>query len=558
MSSREGQSTARAQFAWKYAAVGIEGIITRCEWSSNGALLAVPTQTGRFYVIQHETNTVLHSEQASHKALWACAWTKDSSRLAVGGRDNSVHIYDLVRGLKMFDLAGRSGPEEDEGHRDDVHSVHWSPNEQYLLTGSFDGTMRLWQANSGALTRTIRAHDGRIEDCYWDAQRDQLVSAARDGTIRSWDPHNGKLILDISAHDGFVLRLCAARKSRILYSASSDGSVRVWDRDDLRLIHMFKGFTGTPHDLSLSHDEKLLAVKDDNTSVRVYRTDTYELVDCLIEKADHHNWYSRAIFHPYLNELAATGERDRQLDFWTYDSDVLSRAASETSARTYANCRVGVLGTTGVGKTSLTNALIGEPFKPTDSTHATKVALLARTSSNESDSESWVREIFMWDFAGQPAYRLLQRFDVEGLAVALLVLDSRNTTDPIEEIAEWETLLRLASRSSAPSPPRIVVIARSDRGALSTTLSVDVWRKHIQNFVSTMETSAKEDHNIDKLRTAIISSIDWNHLPTITSDAQFQRLRMYVCTSASFSRRGGREGPYFAGKVCGSLRPSPS
>jgi hypothetical protein len=156
------------------------------------------------------------------------------------------------------------------------------------------------------------------------------------------------------------------------------------------------------------------------------------------------------------------------------------------------------------------------------------VSLLARTASEQSNGEPCIRETFLWDFAGQPAYRLLQRFDIQGLAVALLVLDSRNAADPVQEVAEWETLLRLGTEPEHAGPPRIVVVARVDRGSISSAVGRDMWPQHVDRLVDVVETSAKQNHNITELRELILSSIDWDALPSLTSDAQFQRLRMFV------------------------------
>lgn len=524
MSEPFSAASASKAFSLRASAADIDDIVTRCEWSPDGARLAVPTQGGVLYVLEREHLRVVLSERLSGKALWACSWSPDSARVAVGGRDNCVHVVDLVRGTELFSLPGSSG---DEGHRDDVHAVHWSPAGDALLTSSFDGTLKTWRADGGALSRTIQAHGGRIEDCLWDGERDEVVSAGRDGAIRTWSIADGRLINEVQAHQGFVLRLLAS-SPKTLISASSDGSVRVWDRESLQLLHVIRGFGGTPHDLSLSADGDLLAVKDDNESVRIYRADTYEFVDRLDETADHHHWYGRATFHPVAHELATTGQRDRRVHVWSYDAEMIADARNESAARSYANCRVGLLGNTGVGKTSLANALTGAPFQPTTSTHGTKVSLLNRSADAQPGGEPCIRETFLWDFAGQPAYRLLQRMDVQGLAVALLLLDSRNAADPVQEVAEWETLLRLAPGHERAGPPRIVVIARVDRGSVSSAVTRDTWQQHVEQLVDVVETSAKTDHNIAELRELVLASIDWDALPNLSSDAQFQRLRMFV------------------------------
>ncbi|GAA5178648.1 hypothetical protein GCM10023322_06310 [Rugosimonospora acidiphila] len=497
-------------------------VLTRAAFSPSGAQLAVPDQTGKVSILNYPSLSRRDEFTASAKPLWISCWSPDGTSLAVGGRDNTVRVFDLARRAETITL---------RGHSDDVHAVGWSPDGATVFSASYDGTVRLWQAADGAALRTVPAHHARIEDAFWGADG-QLVTAARDGHVRIWDPATADLRADIAAHRGFVLRVLPARHSPTLFSASSDGTVRVWDGRDHALLHVIEGFEATPHDLSLSHDEQLLAVKDDGHAVRFYRTDTFQLIDVVDESADHHHWYGTVRFHPSEDGLVTTGDGDRRLTAWSYDPALIRRVTAETSAPRYANCRIGVLGNTGVGKTALAAALRGEQFQPTESTHGTRASLLSRVVVDDDGGEV-VREVFLWDFAGQPIYRLMQRLDVEDMAIALLVLDNRNTTDPREEIREWETLLRTAQATPYGAPARIVVVARVDRGSVQKPLPSQALGQEIERLLGVVETSAKDGTNIDTLRTMILDNIAWDRVPVITSDAGFQRLRMFVLQSVS-------------------------
>ncbi|MEV0398589.1 TIR domain-containing protein [Actinoallomurus sp. NPDC050550] len=516
-----------------------EAVLTRMAWSPSGDRLAVPDQAGVVRVVTFPEfvvtaecriahNVQLMAEGAplrptwSGKPLWTAAWSSDAARLAVAGRDNTVHVFDMSCGDEVLTLVS---------HIDDVHAIGWSDDDARLISASYDGALKVWDTRDGALIRSIPAHHGRIEDAYWEPGDSYALTGGRDGHIRVWNLDSGASVAQVRAHRGFVIRLIGARSSATVISSSSDGTVRVWDRRDLRLLHVIEGFTGTPHDLSLSHDERLLAVKDDQRSIRIYRTDTFELVELIDEPAEHHHWYASARFHPHAPALVTTGDRDRQALLWWYDTRLIDQLSAESSATRYANCRIGLLGNTGVGKTALSNALRGEEFQPTESTHATKVSMLDRSVVVQGDVQV-VRETYLWDFAGQPIYRLLQRLDVEDLAAAVLVLDNRNTTDPRAEVREWETLLRAGGTRT----PRIVVIARIDRGGLAAPISDLRWEEEISEFAGLIETSSKDGTNIAALRRMILDAVDWAAIPTLTSGAQFQRLRMFVLESEAQGR----------------------
>jgi WD40 repeat protein len=70
----------------------------------------------------------------------AVAYTRDGKRLATGGDDQTVRIWDTASGREIACLRGHTGA---------VLGVAWSPDGARLATASRDGTARIWDVNSG-------------------------------------------------------------------------------------------------------------------------------------------------------------------------------------------------------------------------------------------------------------------------------------------------------------------------------------------------------------------------------------------------------------------------
>jgi F-box/WD-40 domain protein MET30 len=93
----------------------------------------------------------------------------------------------------------------------------------YMLTGSLDGTIRLWHVPSG---RCIHRFFGHVEG-IWTLAADtlRLVSGAEDKTIKIWDPRSGKCERTLAGHTGAVN--CVGLSDSRLISGSEDGTIRV-------------------------------------------------------------------------------------------------------------------------------------------------------------------------------------------------------------------------------------------------------------------------------------------------------------------------------------------
>jgi WD40 repeat protein len=73
------------------------------------------------------------------------------------------------------------------GHKSAVTSVSYSPDGQHIVSGSYDGTVRMWDAQSGAALAVLEGHERVITNvaCSQDGLR--IVSSSLDNTVRIWD-----------------------------------------------------------------------------------------------------------------------------------------------------------------------------------------------------------------------------------------------------------------------------------------------------------------------------------------------------------------------------------
>eukprot|EP00035_Acanthoeca_spectabilis_P038143 m.50429 g.50429 ORF g.50429 m.50429 type:complete len:175 (+) comp9012_c0_seq1:173-697(+) len=115
------------------------------------------------------------------------------------------------------------------GHTDACVSADFTVGGSKLVSGSWDGTVRLWETTSGELSNTLVGHDGKVTSVAFSDSGEWLVSGGMDETVRIWATATGDLI-DVLA-EGVVHPITSVALSRggdYLAEASNDFTVRVW------------------------------------------------------------------------------------------------------------------------------------------------------------------------------------------------------------------------------------------------------------------------------------------------------------------------------------------
>lgn len=197
----------------------------------------------------------------------------------------------------------------------------------------------------------------------------------------------------------------------------------------------------------------------------------------------------------------------------------------------YKNAKVVLLGDSGVGKTALGIALTGQPFTLTEPTHGRNIWLLDHSIIHFDDGREETREILLWDFAGQPGYRLINQLYLNNVDIALVVFDAFAETDPLASVRYWNDALNIAQRLENRSPRslrKFLISVRMDRGSRSFShSSIDALVREL-GCDDYFETSAKEGRGIAELSGSIRETIDWQAITAVQSVQLFQQVATFL------------------------------
>jgi len=479
-----------------------------------------------------EDNTVKLWEARSGKLLrtllgqgtvYSVAFDPQGGTLASGSADRTVRLWEARSGKLLRTLVGHQGM---------VFSVAFDPEGGTLASGSDDNTVKLWEVRSGKLLRTLEGPKDSVRSVAFDQQSATLASGSDDNTVQVWEAHSGKLLRSLEGHRSFVMSVVFDPQCGTLASSSVDKTVKLWEARSGKLLSTLEGHTGAVH--MVATNGRLLASKSNDHTIRLWSCETWETVAVVPEPNRGGRETSALAFHPTLPLLATAGsepgmwvgERSGLIHLWELDYDVLlgQRAGVAAAARAihHTTGKIVLVGDHSVGKSALGYRLIHGRFQEQASTHGQQFWVFPDLGKRRADGTEC--EAILWDFAGQPDYRLVHALFVDNADLALVLFDAADLRDPLHGVGFWLKQLQTGQSRC----PIILVAAQTDRG--SCTLTPEELTAFCQRhgIVGPIETSAYTGLGLAELVERMKSLIPWEDKAATVTTTTFKRIKDYV------------------------------
>jgi len=130
------------------------------------------------------------------------------------------------------------------GHTNCVRSVAWCPhNSTKLASGSVDGTVKIWNVETGQCLRALTGHIGSVTSVTWHpGDGTKVVSGSVDRTVQIWDVATGACLRTLEGHSRGVSSVTwHPHDGTKLASGSYDDTIKIWDVETGRCLRTLKG-----------------------------------------------------------------------------------------------------------------------------------------------------------------------------------------------------------------------------------------------------------------------------------------------------------------------------
>lgn len=217
--------------------------------------------------------------------------------------DHQVQVLDAKTGKALYTL--------DDG-KDDFKTVSFSPNGQYLVSGShLSKTIRIWDTKNKRQYKTFSGNPDWVNSALFSPDGSRIVFTS-NSDIYIRDIYTGDIITILKGHQNSVTKAIYSPDGNLIASVSFDNTLRLWDAKTYTCLKILKGHSSNVEDVAFSPDGKYVASASEDGAVILWNCVTGNIANTL---RGHVYGVISLAFSPDGRCLISTG-KDKKMIVW--------------------------------------------------------------------------------------------------------------------------------------------------------------------------------------------------------------------------------------------------
>ncbi|XP_061399765.1 chromatin assembly factor 1 subunit B [Musca vetustissima] len=137
------------------------------------------------------------------RAVNVVKWSPSGELLASGDDESVVFIWKQKSDSEPINILDPSNDQDKEvwitlkvlrGHMEDIYDLSWSPNSQFLVSGSVDNSAMVWDVQKGKSLAILNDHKGFVQGVAWDPKNQYIATLSTDRYLRIFDIQSKKVL----------------------------------------------------------------------------------------------------------------------------------------------------------------------------------------------------------------------------------------------------------------------------------------------------------------------------------------------------------------------------
>lgn len=198
-------------------------------------------------------------------------------------------------------------------HKDLCSAVRFLGDDQ-LVTGSYDGTVKIWDIKSGKMLRSFAGHKGKVTSIavHLSGYGRFLLTGGEDKLIKRWDLNSMEPIVKLAPQESSILDVNISPDGNLLLQACGNQIARLLETKTGKAIYRLEGHQDDVRLVRFSPDGSLILTASRDKTAKIWETASGKL---LATFSDHLKPVTIAAFSPD-GKYVMTGSSDEYLYFW--------------------------------------------------------------------------------------------------------------------------------------------------------------------------------------------------------------------------------------------------
>ena len=250
------------------------------------------------------------STSAPHTYISTLPFLPSQSPLSIIAGTRFTKTIKVKRGKLLL---WRTSPLRWVGHTSEVTCMSYSPNGCHVATGSYDGTIRIWDAETGSTVGEPLKHLCGVTSVGYSPDGHRIVSGS--DAIRIWDAETGAAIgQPLEGHTGTVTSACYSPDGQRIISGSWDMTIRIWDAETGAAVGQpLEGHTHSVKCVGYSPDGQHIVSGSNDKTIRIWDAETGAAVG---QPLEGHTTYLNTVCCSLDGQHIISGSNDKTIRIW--------------------------------------------------------------------------------------------------------------------------------------------------------------------------------------------------------------------------------------------------
>nr|XP_004562678.2 periodic tryptophan protein 2 homolog [Maylandia zebra] len=238
--------------------------LTAAAYHKPNRILVTGFASGIFHLHELPEFNLIHSLSISDQRIASVAINSSGDWIGFGcSRMGQLLVWEWQSESYVF---------KQQGHFNNMASLAYSPDGQYIVTGGDDSKVKVWNTNTGLCFVTFTEHTSSVTNVTFTSSGFVIVSASLDGTVRAFDLHRYRNFRTFTSPRPAQFSSLAVDASGELVSAGAQDSFEIflWSMQTGRLLEVLAGHEGPVSCLCFSPVQSVLASCSWDRTVRLW------------------------------------------------------------------------------------------------------------------------------------------------------------------------------------------------------------------------------------------------------------------------------------------------